>query len=193
VRELPVVREEFGFRRTHCGCAFCQAPCRHLPGALAPSDLPRLCPPGREVFAWAEEHLRALRGKPYPILVPARRQDGVCHWYFDGTCAVHASAPYGCAFFDAHMPQAESNQRFAALVEAIRQDVAANGLYYRIWLHLRQQGLTGTAGHRADVVRELERIARRAEGNRTKSATVIGHVYETPTRHQKVAMAGRRE
>src|SRR5438874_6570965 len=53
VRELPMVREEFGFRRTECACAFCKAPCRHLPGALDPSDLPRLCPPGKDVFAWA--------------------------------------------------------------------------------------------------------------------------------------------
>jgi len=168
VRKLPMVREEFGFRRTQCACAFCQAPCRHLPGALAPSDLLRLRPPDRDVFAWAEEHLRTLRAKPYPLLVPARRPDGVCHWYFEGKCAVYESAPYGCAFFDAHMPEQESTRRFAALVAAIQQDVTANGLYYRIWLHLRQKGLTARTGNRAELVRDLERIARRAEGNRRR-------------------------
>src|SRR5207248_10556174 len=56
VYELPLVREAYGFARTSCRCALCQVPCRHLPGALDPSDLPRLCPPGHDLFAWAEQH-----------------------------------------------------------------------------------------------------------------------------------------
>ena len=166
--ELPVVREAFGFRRTVCGCEFCAAYCRHLPGALDPADLPRLCPPGQDVFAWAERHLRALEDKPYPTLVPARRPDGPCHWYFEGRCAVHADAPYGCAFFDSHMSADEVSRRVAATVEAIRQDVGANGLYYRVWLHLRGQGLTGRPGDRAGLARVVQRIRRRAEGSRRR-------------------------
>src|SRR5262245_19155698 len=130
------VREEFGFRRTVCGCAFCQAPCRHLPGALVPSDLVRLCPAGRDVFAWSEEHLRALTGNPFPALVPVARTTGHCHWLFDGRCAVHEDAPYGCAFFDAHMPAADVERRHAASIQARVADRAVGGLYQRVWLHL---------------------------------------------------------
>lgn len=162
MKELPLVRAEFGFRRTECGCGFCKAYCRHLPGALDPSDLPRLCPPAQDVFSWAEQHLRAMLDKPYPTLVPARHDSGACHWYFDGRCAVHDDAPYSCAFFDSHMPQSEVERRVAVTVQAIRQDVAANGLYYRVWLHLRQKGLIGRPGDRAALVREVQKLWRRA-------------------------------
>jgi hypothetical protein len=157
-------REVHGFRRTACACECCQAFCRHLPGALDPSDLPRLCPPGRDVFAWAEEHLRAQTDKPYPTLVPARRTDGACHWYFDGRCAVHDVAPYSCAFFDSHMPSAEVERRVAATVRAIREDAVANGLYFRVWSHLRRKGLVAPSGDRSGLIRTVQRIRRRASG-----------------------------
>src|SRR5579872_6717107 len=37
-RELTLVREQFGFRRSVCGCNFCTAPCRHMPGSLDVSE-----------------------------------------------------------------------------------------------------------------------------------------------------------
>ena len=95
IYELPLVREAYGFGRTTCGCPLCQAPCRHLPGALDPADLSRLCPPGHDLLPWAEQHLRAMVDKPYPTLVPARRESGYCHWYVGGACAVHPAAPFG--------------------------------------------------------------------------------------------------
>ncbi len=109
-------RVQHGFPATTCGCDFCRAYCKHIPGRLDASDLHRLCPPGEDVFAWAERHLRAVDDTPYPKLVPARQANGHCHWYQDGRCTVHAQAPYGCAFFDAHMPAAEvENRRLASL------------------------------------------------------------------------------
>ncbi len=158
MRELPVVREELGFRRTVCGCARCQAPCRHVPGSLAPADLFRLCPPGQDPFTWAEEHLRAVIDKPFPTLVPARRADGHCHWLFDGLCAVHPAAPFGCAFFDAHMAADEVARREAATIQARREDAAANGPYYQVWRHLRRKGLTAPSGDRAALMAELDRL-----------------------------------
>jgi hypothetical protein len=169
VTELPQVREAFGFRRTECDCAFCKVYCRHLPGALDPSDLARLCPPGQEVFTWAEEHLRAVCDKPYPTLVPARREDGACHWYFDGRCVVHDQAPYSCAFFDAHMPPAEVARREAVTIRAIQQDVAADGVYGRVWRHLRKKGLVARPGDRSAVAREMQQIRRRAAALRRRA------------------------
>jgi hypothetical protein len=159
---LPL-REQHGFQRTRCDCEFCRAPCRHVPGGLDPSDLPRLCPEGRDVFAWAEEHLRALAGRSYSTLVPARQADGSCHWLFAGRCAVHDNAPYGCAFFDSHMSEVEVERRYAATVQARREDAAANGLYYRVWLHLCGKGLIGQPGDREALAQEQRRLRQSAE------------------------------
>ncbi len=167
--ESSTDREHHGFRRTRCACAYCQAPCRHVPGALDPADLPALCPQGHDLFAWAEGHLRALTDKSYPVLVPARCEDGACHWYFDGRCAVHDNAPYGCAFFDAHQSQPEIDRRVEATVRAIREDAAAEGPYYRLWLHLRQKGLIGRPGDRASLRRAMDEIRHRAEGHRRRA------------------------
>jgi hypothetical protein len=156
-------REELGFRRTACACALCAAYCRHLPGTLNPSDLARLCPPGADLFAWAEQHLRALTDKPYPALVPARQANGHCHWHFDGRCAVHADAPFGCAFFDAHQGDVEVSRRAAAAVRAIREDAAAAGPYLRVWRHLRRLGLTAPPGDRDGLAAEVQSLRRRAE------------------------------
>ena len=133
--EASSARAEHGFERTRCGCAFCQAPCRHVPGSLDPADLSRLCPSGQDVFRWAEEHLRALTDKAVPTLVPVRQANGQCHWYFDGRCAVHEQAPYSCAFFDCHMSAAEVSRRTEATSSQarVREDAAADGLYFRIW------------------------------------------------------------
>jgi hypothetical protein len=159
--EKPLVREQLGFRRTACGCEFCKAPCRHVPGSLDVSDLDRLCPPGQDLFAWAEEHLRAVTDKPFPTLVPARGADGHCHWFFEGRCAVHENAPYSCAFFDAHMTEAEAQRRSAATVRARQQDAARGGLYYRVWLHLCRRGLTSRSGDRAALAEEVRELRRR--------------------------------
>lgn len=164
----PSVREELGFRRTACACALCAAYCRHLPGTLNPSDLARLCPPGEDLFAWAERHLRALTDKAYPALVPARGADGHCHWLFAGRCAVHADAPFGCAFFDAHQGNAEVGRRADAAVRAIREDAAADGPYMRVWRHLRRLGLTAAPGDREGLAAEVESLRRRAERGRRR-------------------------
>lgn len=156
-------RELHGFSRTTCGCEICRVPCRHVPGGLDPADLPRLCPPGQDLLAWAEEHLRALTDKPFPTLVPARQASGACHWLFDERCAVHDQAPYGCAFFDTHMSKPEADQRYRATVEARKQDAASEGLYYRVWRHLRQRGLIGRPGDRAAMNEEMSRLCRTAD------------------------------
>lgn len=161
--ELTLAREVHGFQRTRCGCDFCTAPCKHVPGGLDPADLAQLCPEGQDIFAWAEQHLRALTNKPYPTLVPARAHNGHCHWFFDGQCAVHENSPYGCAFFDAHMSTDEVERRRAATIEARREDAKNMGLYYRVWLHLCGKGLTGIPGDRKSLNEELRRIYRHAE------------------------------
>ncbi len=151
-------RTQYGFARTKCGCAFCSAYCKHVPGRLDVGDLERLCPPGRDVFAWAEEHLRAVADSPFPKLVPARREQGPCHWFLDGKCLVHENAPYGCAFFDSHMDPAEVERRSKAANRASREDAARNGLFTRVWRHLCGRGLTTPSGNRGRLDEELRHI-----------------------------------
>ena len=129
--ETPLPAERYGFHRTVCNCAFCRAPCHHLPGSLDVADLELLCPPGRDLFAWAEEHLRALIDKSFPTLVPARGLDGGCHWLHGGKCLVHGNAPYGCSFFDAHQTDDEANRRAAATIRARLKDAATEGFISR--------------------------------------------------------------
>jgi hypothetical protein len=166
----PPEREQYGFRRTECACACCAAPCGYLPGALDVADLARLCPPGQDLFAWAEQHLRALTDKPFPTLVPARQADGRCHWLFGGRCAVHAAAPYGCAFFDSHMAADEEQRRSAATIRARREDAAQHGVYHRVWLHLLRKGLVGRPGDRDAVAGERRKARRGAERQRRRQA-----------------------
>ena len=162
-------RTDFGFARTTCGCEYCKVYCRHMPGSLAVPDLERLCPKGQDIFAWAEQHLRAITTKPYPTLVPARQQNGECHWFFQGGCGVHEAAPYSCAFFDAHMSDEEAARRSEASVESRKEDAAAQGLYFRVWIHLQQKGLTAPHGDREGVRLDMSRLNRNTVRHRRRS------------------------
>ena len=162
-QELPLARSQYGFHRTKCPCAYCAAPCQHIPGSLDVADLARLCPPNQDLFTWAEQHLRAVTEKPFPTLVPARQFNGHCHWFFVGKCLVHKNAPYSCAFFDSHMTDEEVSRRSTATIQARREDAARNGLYYRVWLHLCRKGLVSRSGDRLALAQEVSRIQRNAE------------------------------
>lgn len=148
--------QRHGFQRTVCGCEICRVPCRHMPGSLDVEDLERLCPPDQDLFTWAKQHLLALTSKEVPTLVPARLPNGHCHWLYEGQCMVHERSPYGCAFFDSHLPPTEVERRSAATMQARRDDAAKNGPYYRVWLHLCHLGLIGQSGDRTAVDRERQ-------------------------------------
>jgi hypothetical protein len=177
-------RTEFGFTRTICACQKCKECCRWLPGALVPSDLDRMVPAGEDPLAWAEHHLRASPGAVariastheqmrVPSLVPARQPGKhVCHWLTkDGRCSVHAVAPYGCAFHDVHMSAETGEPRSLAAVHAqinawkaeLDRPGCPEGLYARIWMHLKSRGLVsaGPEEGRLLLARSLQLMERR--------------------------------
>ena len=174
---LPLIdpcRTEFGCPRTVCACPGCSAGCRHLPGYLVPADLDRLrthLAPGEELLAWARNCLLASPGAlvarggtlfRIPTLVPARRPDGACLFLTeDGRCAVHAVAPFGCAFFDAHQAAAEAGPRSAAGLRAVLADWLAGGPYAAAWRALAAAGLRAPP---PEVGRALLRQARSEGG-----------------------------
>jgi hypothetical protein len=127
-----------------------------MPGALVRGDLNRLMPYDAVPIDWAVQHLRASTGSliataageymQVPSLVPAQREDGSCHWLNeDGTCQVHADAPYGCAFHDEHMPPDQHRARqLAAILDRIKA-FQSEGAYRLIWDYLNAMDLTTVA------------------------------------------------
>lgn len=156
LRSLPVVdasRTEFGFHRTVCACAECVRNCRHIPGYLIPADLDRLrqhLAPGEDLLVWARRHLLASPGAKVlqagrvfriPTLVPARQADGTCTFLTaEGRCAIHAVAPFGCAFFDAHMPTVEADRRSSRGLQDVLEAWVQGNVYARIWMALHEAG-----------------------------------------------------
>ncbi len=155
-------RYSLGFARTVCSCEDCCRPCSFMPGHLIPEDLERLLPSPYSpdtAIQWAREHLLASPGAivgkrlpdgsmqtwRIPTLVPARQGNGSlkCHWLqADGNCGVHEKSPFGCAFFDTHMPDREANRRSQAALLAVNQAFQENSLYARLWNLLMLEGKT---------------------------------------------------
>ena len=144
-----MTRTEFGASRTSCGCDACKTNCRFMPGFLIPTDLNRIIPGDRDIYEFARENLRASPGAIVKrgseifrigTLVPATKPDGSCiHLTAAGDCAIHAIAPFGCAFFDCGPERPGLSHK---ALEAVMLDHEVHGLYARIWQHLRQRGLT---------------------------------------------------
>lgn len=156
-RSLPLVnaaRAEFGFLRTHCACDECTRNCHHIPGYLVPADLERMhcyLAGDQDLSCWARQYLLASPGAlvvcrghtvRIPTLVPARRPDGAC-LFLTATdeCAIHAISPFGCAFFDAHVAEAEADRRSKRGLQAVLEAWNGSGLYARTWLALAGKGL----------------------------------------------------
>jgi hypothetical protein len=61
-----------------------------------------------------------------------------------------------------HMTAEEVQRRSAATIQARQQDAARNGIYYRVWIHLRRKQLVALSGDRTALADELLQIT--AEG-----------------------------
>src|SRR5262249_46977161 len=153
---LPVVdptRTEFGFERTHCACPECNIHCRHIPGYLVPADLGRMAAfhqPKANIVTWALDHLLASPGAlvardgvrfRIPTLVPGRRADDACVFLTqEGTCGIHPVAPFGCAFFDAHMTTSQADRRSSVGLRAVARAWHQDHAYAAVWQVLNRNG-----------------------------------------------------
>lgn len=117
------------FERTRCSCPGCVRCCYRHPGPLAVGDYERIAAVvGEDV---AREKLRrsygALLASSYgivrvPTITPAMRDDGGCVFLTEeDRCSIHESAPAGCALFDVHMGERESQRRSLWLHRGIMQ------------------------------------------------------------------------
>jgi hypothetical protein len=176
-KPLPVTvkeRQEFGYYRTACACRACTLNCEHNPGYLIPADLERLTAhlgtDTQAVLDWAARHLLAsppssathpTTGQQVPIrkLVPARKADGSCVFLTDDKrCAVHADAPFGCAFFDCSQSAAEAMNLHGRGLFAVASAWQPPGLYAQVWQALAGQGLVAPSAQEAQ-----QRLVRAAQ------------------------------
>jgi hypothetical protein len=114
-----------------------------MPGFLIPSDLERMVPAGENVYLWADKNLLASPGALVAkdgrffrvrTLVPATKKDGSCVHLDDALrCGIHATAPFGCAFFDCGPERGELSHRG---LNAVMQAWADGGLYAQLWNRL---------------------------------------------------------
>jgi hypothetical protein len=115
------------FERTVCACPDCSRHCKQCPGNLIPGDVERiakrtgltpervadyflLASPGALVGTHVDGAIVMQR---IPTIVSAM----IDHCVFlddEGMCLIHDAAPYGCGWFDEHMPSAEADQRSKA-------------------------------------------------------------------------------
>lgn len=115
-----------GFKRTTCGCSLDVENCRRQPGVLAPGDAEAITAyllaegRGAEVDTAFVASPGAIvantrTGERFqiPTITPARsRVGGPCRFLSsEGSCTIHPVAPFGCAYFDAHMTKAEGQRR----------------------------------------------------------------------------------
>jgi Fe-S-cluster containining protein len=154
---LPVTdpaRTESGFERTVCSCHECTLNCRHIPGYLIPADLDRIknhLAPVVSLMDWVKQYLLASPGAlvatdrmvfRIPTLVPARKSDGACVFLTtDNRCSIHSVAPFGCAFFDAHMSKSEADRRSSQGLNDIYRAWVNGDEYGQVWLALDREGL----------------------------------------------------
>jgi hypothetical protein len=153
VPTIDTGRSEFGLARTVCGCTDCVRNCRFIPGYLVPADLQSILKhlaPGEDLLDWSRQHLLASPGAKVmrgdrvfriPTLVPARREDGACRFLTaDCRCAIHAVAPFGCAFFDSHQSGAESDRRSKRGLQAVLEAWQSGDTYAQVWTMLAEAG-----------------------------------------------------
>jgi hypothetical protein len=146
-------KSPYPFERTACACRLCTINCEHLPGALAPSDLGRIAAHlgyddngqfARECLLASDGAKVATRdGKviSLPTLVPSNGQDNACRFLRAGRCTIHAISPFGCAYIDAHMTDAEFRRRADTLHGLLLEDQKQQGEYSRLCGELRAEGL----------------------------------------------------
>ena len=153
-------RTEFGYYATSCGCKECSCYCRFMPGYLLPDDLRRLSSKDKavEICEWAKDWLLASPGAVVakgsnvfrvPTIVPALSKNG-CIWLGSkGECTVHATAPFGCRFFNSHGPRSQQDLLGTKGLTAIIHDWLENGVYAQTWRYLDERGLRARAPEEA--------------------------------------------
>ena len=147
-----------GHWRTICNCDLCAINCRFIPGYLLPEDLDYIATflGYSKLSEFAEKNLLASPGAivikngrlcRIRTLVPVRNDRGWCRFFDGSLCTIHPVAPFGCAFFDSHQEQSESNAISAKglqIIAGLWED-QPRSLYCQIWNDLHGRGMRAPA------------------------------------------------
>lgn len=199
MKSLPTTtdRESHGLKRTVCGCDECVMNCEFIPGFLLPEDVEPLyqatSKEGEDLVAWAKRCLLASpgalvmkatrngwpdgpvypQGAPFRIetVVPARKPDGSCVFLTaEKKCLVHPISPFGCAFADVHMPEAQGKYVSMVGLNVLAEEKdkpVTDSPYYLLWNMLTSHGLT-TPPPEQTRARMLAEHKRRQEAKRNE-------------------------
>lgn len=114
------------FERTVCGCRECVDCCKSQPGPLAPGQLEAIAAHlGKSLEDVKPDFVASpgalvgtTNGAVFRVgTITPRSVDGRCVFLDENErCSIHAVAPFGCAYFDTHMPSTEAKTRGVWLV-----------------------------------------------------------------------------
>lgn len=146
-------KNEFGFTRTECACRECRRFCEFMSGFLIPADLQRIADylGETDVVNFALNHLFASPGATVaianeifqvPTLVPARNQNGACHFLEENRCAIHAVSPFACGWFDHSQTREYADALSLRGLMEIAKAWSRGDLYARLWMLLYEAGRT---------------------------------------------------
>lgn len=129
-RRCVVNDTEHHFTRTSCACEQCVSCCKRQPGALAAGDLDRIVSFVAQrqgcTLEVAFERVKAqIWASPGALVmdtetgqfrrvgsITPRMRKGRCVFLDQNDrCSIHAVAPFGCAYFDMHMPHSVAHPR----------------------------------------------------------------------------------
>lgn len=118
--------------RTTCACEQCQSCCREQPGFLIPGEMEQIAEYLGQSIAevkplfWASPGavvMDTYTNRQFRIgtITPRydRRKKRCVFLTDEGLCRIHPVAPYGCAFFDTHMPAEVGRMRSAGGMRTI--------------------------------------------------------------------------
>jgi Fe-S-cluster containining protein len=128
------------FTRTTCACPEDVANCKKQPGPLAPSDLAPITERLIQLGIYPENVSKLFEATPgttiarikpapggheieiiqIPTISPATIDGHRCIFLMDDDrCGIHDVAPFGCAYYDAHMDSKEASARSLWMAQQI--------------------------------------------------------------------------
>lgn len=147
-----------GHFRTICNCDLCARKMNLFRSIAMPEDLDYIATflGYSKLFEFAEKNLLASPGAivikngrlaRIRTLVPARSDSGWCKFFDGSLCTIHPVAPFGCAFFDSHQEQSQSDAISAKglqIIAGLWEDEPFS-LYCQIWNHQHGRDMSAPA------------------------------------------------
>ncbi len=166
------------YERTVCDCRLCVAGCKSMPGALVPSDLPRIMRhtglDPESFLDWCESHfdvsdggvaMKLVDGEPVVFQVPSivpQLVDGRCVFLdSEDHCTIHAVSPAGCAYCDPHQDRETTDGLLSDIIVEQMTGLVFNPAWSILMSYLDDRGHNAPPifERKAAYVAELEKCS----------------------------------